>query len=217
MSERIRVLICDDHPIVRQGLRTFLGSRPDIEIVGEAGDGEAALRKVPHAHPDVVLMDLVMPGLDGVEATRRIRAEHPDVRVLVLTSVTDDELVLPAVRAGASGYLLKDSEPDDLEEAIRVVHRGQSWLHPGAAARVLDAVTSVSDPVQDALAGLTPREREVLELLTQGSTNRQIGRALGVTEKTVKTHVGNLLAKLGVADRTQAAVLAVRAGIGAQS
>ncbi len=216
MSDRIRVLLCDDHPVVLQGLRTFLGSRPDIDIVAEAGDGEEALRKVPHVKPDVVLMDLVMPGVDGVEATRRIRADHPDVRVLVLTSATDDELVLPAVRAGAAGYLLKDSEPDDLEQAVRAVHRGQSWLHPRAAARVLDAVNSTADPVQDALATLTRREREVLELLAQGLTNRQIGRSLGVTEKTVKTHVGNLLSKLGVADRTQAAVLAVRAGIGSQ-
>lgn len=213
MPEVVRVLLCDDHPIVRQGLRTFLGSREGLAVVGEAADGEEALRKVPHLRPDVVLMDLAMPGMGGVEATRRITEAHPATRVIVLTSLNDDSHVLPAVRAGAVGYLLKDCDPADLEAAVRAAARGEAMLNPRATARVLAAVTR-EDPVRDALAALTPREREVLEELARGRTNRQIARALGVAEKTVKTHVGNVLAKLGVADRTQAALLAVRAGLG---
>lgn len=215
MAEAIRVLVCDDHPVVRQGLRTFLGSCEGIEVVGEAADGEECLRKAPHLRPDVVLMDLVMPGMGGVEAIRQLGEASPHTKAIVLTSVTGDDEVLPAVRAGAVGYLLKDCDPDDLEAAVRAAARGESVLSPRAAARVLAEVHGGPDPVRDSLASLTPREREVLERLAQGRTNRQIARELDVAEKTVKTHVGNVLAKLGVADRTQAAVLAVRAGIGA--
>jgi DNA-binding NarL/FixJ family response regulator len=211
-GEAIRVLVCDDHPLVRQGLRAYLGTCAGITVVGEAADGEEALRKAPHLSPDVVLMDLLMPGMDGVAATGALREAVPAARVIVLTSATDDGAVVPAVRAGAVGYLRKDCDPAEVEGAIRAAHRGESVLHPRAAARVLAEVADT--PAPDPFAALTAREREVLLLLADGRTNRQIGRALGVAEKTVKTHVGNLLAKLGVADRTQAAVLAVRAGLG---
>lgn len=217
MDDVIRVMVCDDHPIVREGLRTYLGSREGLSVVAEAASGEEAVRKAPHLAPHVVLMDLVMQGMGGVEATRRLGEVAPDARVIVLTSVTGDDEVLPAVRAGAVGYLMKDCDPSDLDDAIRAAHRGEALLNPRAAARVLAAVTQGRDPVQDAIASLTPREREVLEHLADGRTNRQIARALGVAEKTVKTHVTNLLTKLGAADRTQAAIVAVRAGLGTVS
>jgi NarL family two-component system response regulator LiaR len=208
MSEVVTILVVDDHPVVRQGLRTFLGSRPGLEVVGEAGDGDEAVRKARHLQPDVVVMDLVMPTVDGIEATRRILAERPGTRVVVLTSFTDSDRVVPALRAGAAGYLHKDAEPRELEEAVRAAARGESTLSVRAASTV---VREVSDRVE--LPPLTPREREVLGLLGRGLTNRLIARNLGVSEKTVKTHVGNVLAKLGVADRTQAALYAVRHGL----
>jgi two-component system, NarL family, response regulator LiaR len=207
----IRVLVCDDHPVVRQGLRAFLDARPGIAVVGEAGDGAEVLRKVTHLSPDVVLMDLVMPDVDGVEATRRITAGHPGTRVVVLTSFGDEARVLEAVRAGAAGYLFKDADPDEVEAAVRAVHRGEAPLAPRAAATVLRQVSH--PPAPSPLDRLTAREREVLTLLAAGRTNRLIARTLGVSEKTVKTHVSNLLAKLGVEDRTQAALLAVREGL----
>jgi two-component system, NarL family, response regulator LiaR len=214
VADVVRVLLCDDHPIVRQGLRAYLGTREGIEVVGEAADGEEALRKAPHLRPDVVLMDLVMPGMGGVEATRRLAEAAPGARVVVLTSLVGDDDVLPAVRAGAVGYLRKDCAPEDVEGAVRLAAAGGSVLDPRAAARVVAELHRVEeDPVANALASLTAREHEVLVLLAEGCTNRQIARALGVAEKTVKTHVSNVLAKLGVADRTQAAVLAVRAGV----
>ncbi|HEY8339097.1 MAG TPA: response regulator transcription factor [Egibacteraceae bacterium] len=207
-ASTIRILVVDDHPVVRQGLRGFLGSRPGLEVIGEAADGDEAVRKARHLHPDVVLMDLVMPGTDGVEATKQIVAQDEDVRVVVLTSFTDDERVVPAVRAGAAGYLHKDATPAELERAVRAAARGEAPLSPRAAARVLQSMTA-----EPAGPDLTPREREVLALLGEGLTNRLIARRLGVSEKTVKTHVGNVLAKLGVSDRTQAALWAVRHGL----
>ena len=207
-SDAVRVLVVDDHPVVREGLRGFLASRPGLEVVGEAADGEEAVRKARHLRPDVVLMDLVMPGTDGVEATRQIVAADAEIRVVVLTSFTDDDRVLPAVRAGAAGYLHKDASPSELEDAVRAAARGDAPLSPRAAARVLQTVHAEPAPPP-----LTPREREVLALLGQGLTNRLIARELGLSEKTVKTHVGNVLAKLGVADRTQAALYAVRHGL----
>ena len=207
-ASTIRILVVDDHPVVRQGLRGFLGSRPGLEVIGEAADGDEAVRKARHLHPDVVLMDLVMPGTDGVEATKQIVAQDEDVRVVVLTSFTDDERVVPAVRAGAAGYLHKDATPAELERAVRAAARGEAPLSPRAAARVLQSMTA-----EPAGPDLTPREREVLGLLGEGLTNRLIARRLGVSEKTVKTHVGNVLAKLGVSDRTQAALWAVRHGL----
>lgn len=212
MPEPIRILVVDDHPVVRQGLRTFLGARPCFEVVGEAADGEAAVEAAVTTRPDVALVDLVMPGIGGVEAIRRMRAaEHPPA-VLVLTSFAADDQVLPAVRAGAAGYVLKDVDPADLEDAIRTVHRGESLLAPKVAALVLAEVRSpTADPH---LAELTPREREVLALLGRGRTNRQLAEELVVSEKTVKTHVSAILSKLRLPDRTAAALYAVRAGLG---
>jgi NarL family two-component system response regulator LiaR len=203
--EQIRVVIADDHPVVRQGLRTFLESREGITVVGEAATGQQAVARVARLRPDVVLIDLVMPELDGLEAITRIRARDPDVKIIVLTSFAGDDQVLPAVRAGACGYLLKDVEPAELERAIRAAHQGHALLDPAVTAQVLREVTRPRPADR-----LTPRERQVLALLGEGRSNREIARALVVTEKTVKTHVSNILAKLGLADRTQAAIYAVR-------
>ena len=208
----IRVLIVDDHAVVRQGLRTFLELHDDIEVVGEAEDGERALHAVAALAPDVVLMDLVMPRLDGVAAIERLRERGSVARVIVLTSFLDDDKILPAVRAGAAGYLLKDAEPAELVRAIRIVDGGEALLHPAVAARVLRQLAA--DGARTARRELlTPREREVLVLLARGRANKAIAFELGVAEKTVKTHVGNILGKLGLSDRTQAALYAVREGI----
>lgn len=209
MAEEIRVLICDDHAVVRQGLRTFLETQPDIEVVGEAEDGAQAVQRVRDLVPDVVLMDLVMPRLDGIEAIRQIRAVSPATKVLVLTSFTEDEKVFAAVKAGAAGYLLKDVQPQDLGEAIRVVQRGEALLHPSIAARLMqEFATEERRPA--APDALTDREMDVLRLIARGRANKEIAVDLGVAEKTVKTHVSNILQKLHLADRTQAALYAVR-------
>jgi NarL family two-component system response regulator LiaR len=200
----IRVLIADDHAVVRQGLRTFLDLQEDIEVVGEAADGAEALDAAERLAPDVVLIDLVMPGVDGIEAIRRLREHAPDARAIVLSSFVDDDKLFPAVRAGAAGYLLKDVQPQELVEAIRTVHGGGALLHPQVAARLLEEMTE--DP-------LTPREREVLVLIGRGMPNKLIARDLGLSEKTVKAHVSSILGKLGVSDRTQAALYAVREGL----
>jgi two-component system, NarL family, response regulator LiaR len=208
----IRVLIADDHAVVRQGLRTFLELQDDIDVTGEAGDGEAAVAAVERSSPDVVLMDLVMPGVDGVEAIGRIRARSPATRVIVLTSFVDDDKLFPAVRAGAAGYLLKDVGPHELVAAIRTVHAGEALLHPTVAARLLEqfAADGVGRRSPDVL---TPREREVLALIARGLPNKVIARELTISERTVKTHVSNVLGKLGLTDRTQAALYAVREGL----
>jgi two-component system, NarL family, response regulator LiaR len=200
----IRVLIADDHAVVRQGLRTFLDLQEDIEVVAEAADGAAALEAAIRLAPDIVLIDLVMPGVDGIEALRRLREQVPCARAIVLSSFVDDDKLFPAVRAGAAGYLLKDVQPQELVEAIRTVHGGGALLHPQVAARLLEELTE--DP-------LTPREREVLVLIGRGMPNKLIARELSLSEKTVKAHVSSILAKLGVTDRTQAALYAVREGI----
>jgi NarL family two-component system response regulator LiaR len=208
----IRVLVVDDHAVVRQGLRTFLELQGDIEVVGEAADGEQALAAVAVLEPDVVLMDLVMPRLDGVSAIERLRAVAPATRVIVLTSFLDEDKVLPAVRAGAAGYLLKDVQPAELVRAIRMVDRGEALLHPAVAARVLrELVGDGSRAERHEL--LTARELEVLALVARGRANKAIAFELGCAEKTVKTHVGNILGKLGLSDRTQAALYAVREGL----
>jgi DNA-binding NarL/FixJ family response regulator len=204
----IRVLIADDHAVVRQGLRTFLDLQDDIEVIGEAGDGAEALAAIERDSPDVVLMDLVMPGVDGIEALRRMRASAPTTRAIVLSSFIEDDKLFPAVRAGAAGYLLKDVQPQELVAAIRTVHAGGSLLHPTVAARVMEELAG-SAPIEQ----LTAREREVLVLLGRGLANKLIARELGIAEKTVKAHVSSVLAKLGLTDRTQAALFAVREGL----
>ncbi len=208
----IGVLIADDHAVVRQGLRTFLELHDDIAVVGEAADGETALALAAALGPDVVLMDLVMPGLGGVAAIEALRASGSTARVIVLTSYLDEDKVMPAVRAGAAGYLLKDVAPAELVAAIRTVDGGDALLHPAVAARVLRELTAEGDRRQ-AHESLTAREREVLALIARGRPNKAIALELDVAEKTVKTHVGNILAKLGLSDRTQAALYAVRAGL----
>ena len=213
----IRVLIADDHAVVRQGLRTFLALQDDMEVVADAADGEEAVRAAREHAPDIVLMDLVMPNMDGVEATRRIASERPATRVIALTSFLEDDKVLPAVRAGAAGYLLKDVGPPELVRAIRTVHGGEALLHPAVAARVLEEVAAPAPALTPAPPrgdpGLTPREREVLALVARGLANKRIAQELGIAEKTVKIHVSRILHKLGVADRTQAALYAVREGL----
>jgi NarL family two-component system response regulator LiaR len=208
----IRVLIADDHAVVRQGLRAFLELQDEIEVVGEAEDGEDAVAAVERLRPDVVLIDLVMPRLDGIEAIRRIRERRPGSRVIVLTSFVDDDKLFPAVRAGAAGYLLKDVQPAELVEAIRTVERGDALLHPAVTAKVMEEIASGHGD-SGAADALTPREREVLGLIAHGMANKLIARELGVSERTVKTHVSNILTKLGVSDRTQAALYAVREGL----
>lgn len=212
--EPIRVVVADDHPVVREGLRSFLSSRPGIDVVGEAGSADEVVAAVRDLAPDVVLVDLMMPG-GGIEAIGRVAELPGPPRLLVLTSFVGDQKVLPALRAGAAGYLLKDVDPADLEAAIRTVHHGGSVLGPAVAPRVLDQATSSRPADDDRLAELTPRERDVLALLAQGMSNRQIGEALFVAEKTVKTHMSSILTKLRVTDRTQAALYAARHGVGA--
>ena len=210
-ADSIRVLVVDDHAVVREGLRAFLDLQDGIEVAGEAADGEEALAAAERLRPDVVLMDLVMPRLDGVSALRALRERLPKTRVIVLTSFLDDDKLLPALRAGAAGYLLKNAQPQELARAVRLADAGEALLDPVVAARLVESLaTSEEDRPLDRL---TPREREVLELIGRGFPNKRIAQRLDVSEKTVKTHVGHVLAKLGVNDRTQAAVFAVRAGL----
>ena len=207
----IRVLIADDHAVVREGLRAFLALQDDVEVVGEAADGEEAVQAVVRLEPDVALVDLVMPRVDGIEAIGRIRAERPGTRVIVLTSFVDEDKMLPAVRAGAVGYLLKDVAPQELVSAIRTVHGGGTLLHPTVVEELVREVSR--DGGAAAPNPLTAREREVLALIARGRANKAIAFELGVAEKTVKTHVSNILGKLGLTDRTQAALYAVREGL----
>ncbi|WP_067807932.1 response regulator [Actinomadura formosensis] len=211
--DAIKVLIADDHPVVRQGLRTFLGIQDDIEVVGEAEDGVSAVTLAESLDPDIVLMDLKMPGTGGLAALTELRARGVKARVLVLTSVTERGHVLPAVQAGAAGYLYKDVDPQALVQAIRAVNDGHVLFAPDAAEAMLRDGSAERDDDRG-LAALTEREREVLVHIARGRSNREIARALVVSEKTVKTHVSNLLMKLGVQDRTQAALYAVRHGVG---
>jgi NarL family two-component system response regulator LiaR len=204
----IRVLITDDHGVVRQGLRMFLSLDPDFEVVGEAENGQEALEMARELRPDVVLMDLLMPVMDGMEATRAIRKELPEVEVVALTSVLEDVSVTGAVRAGAIGYLLKDTDSDELGRAIKAAAEGRVHLAPQAAERLMREVRAPENP-----EALTEREGEVLRLLARGKANKQIAGALSLSEKTVEAHVSAILTKLGVHSRTQAALYAVRTGL----
>ena len=203
----IRVAIVDDHAVVRQGLEQLLAGEPDIEVVGTAANGEDAHALLSSSSPDVFLMDLSMPGVDGVEATRRILADAPDVHVVVLTSFADRQRILDALEAGASGYLLKDSDPAQVAEAVRVAAAGESPLDPKAARVLLDARRE-GQPAATAAGKLSPREREVLDLVGQGLANKQIARRLGIAERTVKAHLTSVFQAIGVTDRTQAALWA---------
>jgi two-component system, NarL family, response regulator LiaR len=207
------VLIVDDHAVVREGLRTFLDLQDGLEVVGEVANGLEAVHEAQRLQPDVILMDLVMPELDGVGAMRALRREVPESRVIVLTSFLDDERLLPAIQAGAAGYLLKNAQPAELARAIRAAERGETIIDPSAAARLVQAIAENATPRISEPERLTRREREVLELIAAGRSNKRIAFELGISEKTVKTHVGHLLAKLGVTDRTQAALLAVQEGL----
>jgi DNA-binding NarL/FixJ family response regulator len=213
----IRVLIVDDHAVVREGLRTFLEIQDGITVVGEAADGEQALTRADELAPDVILMDLVMPRLDGVGAMRALRERAPASRVIVLTSFLDDGRLMGALRAGAAGYLLKDVEPAELARAVRSACAGEALIDTTVAARLLRALSApdglAAGAGQDPTGQLTRREREVLGLIASGRSNKRIALELGIAEKTVKTHVGHVLAKLGVADRTQAALVAVQRGL----
>ncbi|MEU9751279.1 MULTISPECIES: response regulator [Streptomyces] len=210
-DKKIRVLLVDDHQVVRRGLRTFLEIQDDIEVVGEAGDGDEGVAGAEELRPDVVLMDIKMPGTDGIEALRKLRELANPAKVLIVTSFTEQRTVVPALRAGAAGYVYKDVDPEALAGAIRSVHAGHVLLQPEVAGALL----AQDDPGAGHGRGssLTDREREVLTLIADGRSNREIARALVLSEKTVKTHVSNILMKLDLADRTQAALWAVRHGI----
>jgi NarL family two-component system response regulator LiaR len=214
INASIRVLLVDDHAIVREGLRILLSEESEIEVVGEASDGADSVKLAAALHPDVILMDLVMPGMDGIQAMQGIRAVSPSSRVLVLTSFSDDQRVRDAIQAGAIGYLLKDVLKADLLQAIRAAAQGQPTLHPEAQRHLMRqmAVPAARSRLDD----LTARERDVLRLIARGQSNKEIAATLRVTEGTVKGHVSAILAKLGVADRTQAALYAVRHGVAAE-
>jgi NarL family two-component system response regulator LiaR len=211
-TKTIRVLIADDHPIIRDSLRTLIITEPDLDLVGEAVNGQEAVEKTDQLKPDVILMDLVMPVKDGLQAIGEIKQSHPDVSILVLTSFSDEDKVFPAIRAGALGYLLKDSEPQQLLKAIHDVYRGEASLHPSIALQVIREINRPSDlpPVDNPLS---ERELEVLKLVAQGLTNQEIAVRLVRSEWTVRTHVRNILGKLHLANRTQAALFALREGL----
>ncbi len=211
-NSRIRVLIADDHAIVRKGLCALLATEPGIEVIGEAQDGYEVIAEAQKLRPDVILMDLVMPHMDGLEATRQITAHQPEVGVLVLTSFASDDKVFPAIQAGARGYLLKDSGPEELVQAIQQVYRGESSLHPTIARRLLQ---ELAYPLESASGTnpLTERELQVLRLVAQGWSNQEIAERLAISEATVRTHVSNILSKLKLCSRTQAALYALREGL----
>lgn len=208
---KIKIMIVDDHPVVRKGMIALLQGEADMEVVGECGNGAEALDMYPRLMPDIVLMDLVMPVLDGIEAIQRIRADHPKARILVLTSFTTNEKVFAAIKAGAAGYLLKDSDPEELVKAIHQVHRGESSLHPSIAHKLL-AEFSQPAPVKNDGEQLTEREKEVLALIARGLSNQEIAAQMVVSPATIHSHVSRILAKLQVSSRTQAALFAIREG-----
>ncbi|MEJ2208507.1 MAG: response regulator transcription factor [Anaerolineae bacterium] len=211
-QERIRILIADDHAIVREGLRALIETEPGMDLVAEAADGLEAVAQARRWKPDVTLLDLLMPRMDGVEAIGAIKQEQPEACILVLTSFAEDEKVFPAIKAGARGYLLKDTPPPVLLQAIRDVHRGESSLHPTIARKLLQELNQPAD-LPPATDPLTEREVDVLRLVAQGLANEEIGERLFIAERTVRTHVSNILGKLHLANRTQAALYALREGI----
>jgi DNA-binding NarL/FixJ family response regulator len=215
-AQVLRVLLVDDHGVVRRGMRAYMELIPDLTVVGEAGDGQQALDRLAALAatatlPDVVLMDLVMPRMDGVAATRAIKERYPGIEVVALTSFIEEEKVHAALDAGAAGYLLKDAEADEVAAAIRAAHAGEVHLDPAVAARLMRSLRAPK--TAEPLAALTEREREVLMLVARGQANKEIGRALGISERTARTHVSNILGKLGMASRTQAALFAASAGL----
>ena len=213
MSNSVTVVIVDDHFVVREGVRALFETQPDISIVGEAASGEEAVRLCADYAPDVVLMDLLMPGLNGVEATRQIKQVSPRSQVIVLTSYHEDEHILPAIRAGALSYLLKEAGPDELLAAVQKAARGETTIHSRVAAKMMRALQGAEAKEENPFDDLSKRELEVLRLIAEGLSNAAIGEALFISEKTVKSHVGNILSKLHLADRTQAAVYAWRRGL----
>jgi NarL family two-component system response regulator LiaR len=214
MSESIRILIVDDHAVVREGLRALIDVQPDMELAGEASDGVEAVEKAHALQPDVILLDLVMPRMDGLEAIIEIKEKDPDACILVLTSFAEDDKVFPAIKAGAMGYLLKDSSAHDLVRAIRDVYQGEPKMHPTIARKLMRELQRPPEPntprTEEPLSG---REVEVLKLVARGLSNQEIGNNLFISERTVRTHVGNILDKLHLANRTQAALYALREGL----
>jgi DNA-binding NarL/FixJ family response regulator len=220
-GKKIGVLVVDDHAIVRQGLRMFIEMQSDMQVLGEGSNGVEAVQLAERLNPDVILLDLLMPLMDGVEATRKILEQNPKSHILILTSFGEDDHIFPAIHAGAQGYLLKDVQPQELVQAIRSTYHGKAQLHPDVARRLMNVITDKwpveeekSAPLPKELSGLTDREREVLEQIALGLTNRQIAAKMVISEKTVKTHVSNLLDKLGLEDRTRAAIWALKHGLG---
>ncbi|WP_335872421.1 response regulator transcription factor [Bacillus sp. 2205SS5-2] len=207
----IKVLIADDHHVVRRGLIFFLKTQKDIDIIGEAQNGQEAVERAQELKPDVILMDLIMPLMDGIEATKEIKLKVPEIAIIMLTSFSDQEHVIPALEAGASGYQLKDIEPDELVHCIRQVVQGEKALHPKATSQLLTRITTQKP--DNLIENLTTREKEVLGQLTKGKSNKEIAVSLFITEKTVKSHISNIFGKLQVSDRTQAALYAVKRGI----
>ena len=216
-TPRIRVLIVDDHAMVRRGMRDFLDLHPDLEVVGEAADGAEALEASARLRPDVVVMDLLMPGIDGIAATSQLKASHPSIEIVAITSFIEEERIAAAIEAGASGFLLKDAEADDLAGAIRSAYGGEVYLDPAVAGivarRMRDAGRNGVDRSDDGIARLTARERDVLACVARGLSNRAIADELGMAERTARTHVSNILAKLALTSRTQAALFAVEHGL----
>ncbi len=213
MEESIRIILVDDHSMVRLGLKAYFATLPDIQVVGEAASGEEAVRLAAELAPDVVLMDLIMPGMDGVEATQRVKKASPRSAVIVVTSYHEDEHIFPAIRAGALSYVLKDIDPDDLAEAIRRAHAGEAVINPRVATRLVKEIGGRREEPLNPFGMLTEREMDVLRQLAAGKNNEEIAAGLVISEKTVKTHITNILTKLHLTDRTQAAVFAWQSGL----
>jgi NarL family two-component system response regulator LiaR len=211
MSKEIQILIVDDHAIVREGLRSLIATEPGMIVIGEAADGEAAVHLFGALRPDVTLMDLIMPRRDGISAIREIKKQDPQARILVLTSFAEDDQVFPAIKSGALGYLMKDSSPQELLLAIRDTHRGESWLDPTVARKLIEELNRPPE-LPPSLEPLSARELEVLDLVAEGLSNQEIAARLVISERTVRNHMGSILAKLHLANRTQAALYALRKG-----